>query len=129
MGTGYRFIIEAAIIQHTLAVIAAQALPGERFTSNLRIFFAHLNFIRIFRTLVVVPSLGGTYLRQQLGELHIMIKALTGTVWPLFWCTVMYCIILVIFGVFFTEGAAASLMSDANAADNNLVEHWIGVHN
>merc|ERR1712008_184711 len=122
-----RFIIEAAIIQHTLAVIAAQALPGERFTSNLRIFFAHLNFIRIFRTIVVLPSLGGTYLRQQLGELHIMIKALTGTFWPLLWCTVMYCIILVIFGVFFTEGAAASLVSDANEPD--LVKHWIGVQN
>merc|ERR1719362_1509929 len=108
--TGQRFMNEAAIVQHTLAVIGAVAFPGERYTSDFRIFVSHFNFIRIFRTMVVLPGLGGQYLRQQLGELHIMIKALTGTVWPLFWCSVMYVLILLIFSVFFTEEAAKSLL-------------------
>jgi len=131
--TGFRCIIEAAIIQHTLAVIGAQALPGQRYTSNFRIFVSHFNFIRILRTMIVLPGLGGQELRQRLGELHIMIKALTGTLWPLFWCTVMYAIILVIFGVFFTEGVATSLMTsaanlrDLNAEDTKMVDSWIGV--
>jgi len=133
--TGHRFVNEAAIIQHTFAVIGAQAFPGQRYTSNFRIFISHFNFVRILRTMVVLPSLGGQELRQQLGELHIMIKALTGTLWPLFWCTVMYALILLIFGVFFTEGAATSLMSSATnqtalaEGDAQLVEHWIGMHN
>jgi len=128
--TGHRFINEAAIIQHTLSVIGEQAFPDQRYTSNFRVVVAHFNIIRVFRAIVTLPVLGGRHLKEQLGELHIMIRALTGTVWPLFWCTVMYCIILVIFGVFFTEGAAASLVSDAGAADDNeLAEHWIGVQN
>merc|ERR1719410_919471 len=96
--TGTRFIMLVALVQHTLDLAGAFALPNERFTCMFRIWVGHALFLRILRTTVVLPRMASSSVRQKLGELHIMIRALTGTMQPLFWCVLMYFVVLLMFG-------------------------------
>jgi len=107
--TGYRFLNIIALVQHTMDLAGAFALPNRRFTSWFRIVVSRVSFIRVLRTTVVLPGLASMGVRQKLGELHIMIRALTGTVQPLLWCVLMYFIILLIFGAFFTEASSSHI--------------------
>jgi len=124
--TGHRFLNIVALLQHTLDLIGALAFSNARFTNMFRIVVGRFLFLRILRTTVVLPGLASLTMRQQLGELHIMIKALTGTLQPLMWCVLMYLIILIIFGAFFTEGAVSHIVRTDMNINNEvpLVRDW-----
>merc|ERR1712241_878480 len=66
---------------------------------------------------------GGKDLRRYLGELHVMIRTLAGSMLPLFWCTLMYLIILLIFGIFLTENAIEGLAANVVEAED-FSAHW-----
>lgn len=75
---------------------------------------------------MALPNMSSASMRQKLGELHIMIQALTGTVQPLFWCILMYFIILLIFGTGFTERAVGHIVQTNMTAnlDEPLIIGW-----
>lgn len=84
---------------------------------------AQFSFLRIMRTLVLIPrSGGGKELRRYLGELHVMIRTLAGSMMPLLWCTLMYMLILLIFGIFLTENAIEGIAGEAVEAQHVSAE-------
>jgi len=131
--TGFRCLQITVLIQNTLAVLGAIAENGAKFTTTFQIIVDRFSFLRVARGLVVLPKLAGPRLRSFLGELHVIIRVLTGTVRPLTWCSLVYFFILVIFGIFFVENSAtrmARLPKDAESskAEEALLKDWGTLH-
>jgi len=127
--TGYRFLNLIAVVQHTLGLVGVFACPNQWHTSIFRTEVSRFVFLRLLRAMLVLPGLVSAVSRQQLGELHLMIRALTGAVRPLMWCALMFVIIVMIFGAYFTEDAilcVAHMVVDTPPTANQqlLIDNW-----
>eukprot|EP00930_Biecheleria_cincta_P037799 TRINITY_DN25977_c0_g1_i1.p1 TRINITY_DN25977_c0_g1~~TRINITY_DN25977_c0_g1_i1.p1 ORF type:complete len:642 (+),score=136.17 TRINITY_DN25977_c0_g1_i1:66-1991(+) len=72
--------------------------------SSLRLFLRKFSMLRILRLLRVVRMTRATRVIRFLGELRLMIFSLTGSLKSLAWSVVLILIILLVFGVCFTDG-------------------------
>jgi len=123
----YRWMLILAIVQQTLSLIFAFAWPSVgRFTWGARSWVYHFSFVRVLRTTLMLPKIGGPWLRKTMNEFHMMFQALTGSLLPLMWCTFMLLVILMIVGVLVTEGAAYELARAAEWSEalTTLAEDW-----
>jgi len=74
-------------------------------TSNARVFLRKFSMLRILRLLRVIRSMHAIRVIWFIRELRLMVFSLTGTAKSLAWSLVLLLIILLVFGVFFTDGA------------------------
>merc|ERR1719270_216233 len=95
-----------ALVQQTLDLVGGFALPSQRYTSTFRAWVDKAMFVRLLRTIVMLPELSRSTWNQKLGNMHIMIRALTGSGQALTGCAVMFLIILLPWGAYFTEAVA-----------------------
>lgn len=72
--------------------------------SSLRLFLRKFSMLRILRLLRVVRMTRASRAIRFLGELRLMVFSLTGSLKSLAWSVVLILIILLVFGVFFTDG-------------------------
>lgn len=72
--------------------------------SSLRLFLRKFSMLRILRLLRVVRMTRATRVIRFLGELRLMVFSLTGSLKSLAWSVVLILIILLVFGVCFTDG-------------------------
>jgi len=126
--TGFRCLQVIVLIQNTLAVVGEMVF-GSKYTSTFQIMVERFSFLRVVRGLVVIPRLGGPRLSKFMGELHVIIRALTGAVLPLTWCSLVYLCIMIIFGIFFVQNSAtriAGMPEDVklSKAEKALLEDW-----
>lgn len=85
---------------------------------GLRMHLRKFSMLRIVRMLRVIRTARAVRLLRFIRELRLMVMSLGHAFQPLFWSVVLVMIILLIFGVFFTDGTVAYCVEHA-ATDND----------
>eukprot|EP00930_Biecheleria_cincta_P057825 TRINITY_DN4369_c0_g1_i1.p1 TRINITY_DN4369_c0_g1~~TRINITY_DN4369_c0_g1_i1.p1 ORF type:complete len:695 (+),score=128.58 TRINITY_DN4369_c0_g1_i1:148-2232(+) len=98
-------------------------------TSDAGLIIGKFSMLRILRLTRVIH--GSRFIRTSrfFRELRIMVTSLTGAMRTLVWSVVLMVVMLLVFGVFFTDGAVAFLMSSAkglHSAQQEEVKHLFG---
>lgn len=96
-----------------LEVIAQWHQYATTHLSNLRVLTLKFSMLRIIRLLRIVRTNRSIRASRHVRELRIMVHSLTGAMKPLAWSVVLMCIVLLIFGVFLTEGTVALCITQA----------------
>eukprot|EP00421_Protoceratium_reticulatum_P017217 CAMPEP_0168395402 /NCGR_PEP_ID=MMETSP0228-20121227/20025_1 /TAXON_ID=133427 /ORGANISM="Protoceratium reticulatum, Strain CCCM 535 (=CCMP 1889)" /LENGTH=691 /DNA_ID=CAMNT_0008408833 /DNA_START=81 /DNA_END=2156 /DNA_ORIENTATION=+ len=73
--------------------------------SGLRMFIGKFSVLRFIRLLRIIRGTRAIRMRRFIRELSIMVYSITGAVKPLFWSVVLTSAMLLIFAVFFVDGA------------------------
>jgi len=90
--------------------------------SGARIFLRKFAMLRILRLLRVIRSTHAIKVIWFIRELRLMVYSLTGTAKSLGWSLVLLLIILLVFGVFFTDGAITYCVLSENMASQSTAE-------
>lgn len=91
-------------------------------TSTARTALRKFSMLRIVRLLRVIKMRISSRVLLIIRELRLMVFSLTGAMKPLFWAVVLMAIILLIFGVFFTDGVVAYCVQNAAFQDESTRE-------
>jgi len=81
-------------------------------TSVARTFLRKFSMLRVIRLLRVISHTRNVRVIRFIRELRLMVFSLTGTLKSLMWAIVLLFIILLVFGVFFTDGAMTYLVQN-----------------
>jgi len=90
-----------------VAVYLYECAVDSTATKNWRIFLRRFSMLRILRLLEVIRKTRAIRVMRFIRELRLMVFSITGSLKSLFWAVVLMLIILLVFGVFFTDGAIA----------------------
>jgi hypothetical protein len=96
-------------------------------TSMARTFLRKFSMLRIIRLLRVISHTRAVGVIRFIRELRLMVFSLTGTLKSLAWAIVLLFIILLVFGVFFTDGAVTHLIQNPTLSSDSradLSEHF-----
>jgi len=88
-------------------------------SSNARAFLRKFSMLRIVRLLRVISHTRNVRVIRFIRELRLMVFSLTGTLKSLLWAVVLMFIILLVFGVFFTDGAVTYLIQNPALTTNS----------
>jgi len=72
---------------------------------NLRIFLRRFSMLRILRLLEVIRKTRSAQVMRFIRELRLMVFCLTGSLRTFFWAVVLILFFVLVFGVYFTDGA------------------------
>jgi hypothetical protein len=90
--------------------------------SFARAFLRKFSMLRIIRVLRVVSHTRAVKVIRFMRELRLMVFSLTGTLKSLFWAIVLLFIILLVFGVFFTDGTITYLLANPSLSIDTTKE-------
>lgn len=100
------FVSTTAVLE-ALAQWAALSHREHAGPSGYRMFLRKFSMLRILRLLRVVRMTRVIRIIRFIRELRLMVFSLTGSLKSLAWAVVLLLIVLLVFGVFFTDGAVA----------------------
>jgi len=87
-------------------------------TSHATAFLRKFSMLRIVRLLRVISHTRAVRVIRFIRELRLMVFSLTGTLKSLTWAIVLMVIILLVFGVFFTDGVVTHLVQNPSLSTN-----------
>lgn len=102
------FVVLTAVVE--VLVHWYEILSGT--VSFARAFLRKLTMLRIIRLLRVISHTRAAGVIRFIRELRLMVFSITGTLKSLTWAIVLLTIILLVFGVFFTDGAVTYLVQN-----------------
>lgn len=91
-------------------------------TSFARAFLRRTSMLRIIRLMRVVTHCRNVRVIRFIRELRLMVFSLTGTLKSLMWAIVLMVIVLLVFGVFFTDGAITYLVEHPSLAASTTAD-------
>jgi len=116
-GSGWRWFNMATVSSHFLQVVAHHVHAGQRSVSHFRIIFSVFAAMRILRVVSLVQVTASIRNLNLFRELRILVHSLIGAVQSLLWCFCMGFLVLMVFGMLFSEGALAYWMRQDRTTD------------
>jgi hypothetical protein len=92
------------MVSHIAQAVSQHTHPGQRGHSEFRIWATRLAMFRVIRIFQLLKLTSFVSNLSFLKELRCMVYSLTGAIWSLLWSSLMVFVLLLMFGMFFTEG-------------------------